>query len=304
MVTALSQISQIVARNAAARADALGDSRTRLASGQRLLSASDDIGSSNAAVNQQARISTFREALKAGAKTDSLLQTAENALDRIGGLLKEQQAVAREAAKDTNSDADRALLSTQFSALAERIDALARDTRFNGQRLLDGSQEALEVDLGEGTLRLSLAASDSAALFAGTTPDLSTPQSGFAAIGATQQAIDRLQQNSAGVRAARGQVRDTEASLTNSIAGLDRARDGLLRADRAAETLKLTIGTIEQETAVAVLAQAQQLSSALLDLVNTGIAPAPAAKEPEAAPEPKPAPKKAEAPTPRERETA
>lgn len=90
-------------------------------------------------------------------------------------------------------------------------------------------------------------------------------------VNALQQSAAFLTTNAtarAAVTAGRTQLCETESGLSSRIAGLDGARHALLATDRPAETLRFAIDSITQQTGVAVLTQAQQRNTRLLDLVN------------------------------------
>ena len=79
MVTALQQRAALVSTNAAT----LADTRQRLASGERLLRPSDDIGATTAASNQQTMITTYREGLRASALGSTVLELDTRLLDLV-----------------------------------------------------------------------------------------------------------------------------------------------------------------------------------------------------------------------------
>lgn len=285
MVSALSQVSSSLIVDAAARARTLADSQFRLVSGQKLVRATDDVGTSLAAINQQAALATYRQGQRNSTLTDTQLQLAEASLTRIDALLAQQEALATQATDARLSTQQRALIATQFSDLNDQIDAIADQTQFNGQRLLDGSLDGdgeLRVTVGTQTVSIAIAASDSASLYANASISLGTATDAATAVTETTDARARLGDILASVTAGRTQLSDASQTLSAQIAGLTTSQDALLATDRPAELLQLTLATLAQQTELAVTAQAQQLNSSLLDVVNASFARLP---PPQTAPE-------------------
>jgi hypothetical protein len=69
----------------------------------------------------------------------SLAQTAEGALGKVGDMLQRMRELAVQASNATNSDSDRKALQAEVSQLSAEIDRVAKQTNFNGQKILDGS---------------------------------------------------------------------------------------------------------------------------------------------------------------------
>ncbi|MBL1998455.1 flagellin, partial [Klebsiella pneumoniae] len=65
--------------------------------------------------------------------------TAEGALGKIGDMLQRQRELAVQASNATNSASDREALQAEVSQLTAEIDRVAKQTNFNGQKILDGS---------------------------------------------------------------------------------------------------------------------------------------------------------------------
>lgn len=268
MVTATAQLTATTALEVTRRAGALADTRQRLVSGQRLLQGQEPAIRLTAA-SQQYSLTSYREGLRNSNQASSMLEVAEQGMNRIGSLLREQFGLAQLARNETLSTNERSVLNAQFAQLGQQIDQIAQETRFNGTALLDGSTGTLQVALGKGnSLSLPLAAADRDALYAGTRPDLSTGSDAAAAYAQVGQALERFGMARATLSANRQQLDDTQTVISRAIAGLDSARDALLATDRSQEMLRFAREAITQETGMALLAQTQQLQSSLLELMQ------------------------------------
>lgn len=92
----------------------------------------------------------------------SLIQTAEGALGSIHDILQRMNELAVQAANGTYSDDDRKRIQGEFVELKSEIDNIAKNTEFNGVKLLKKSEATEEVatvsviSLGAGKSRVEI----------------------------------------------------------------------------------------------------------------------------------------------------
>ncbi len=126
-------------RNLATSSMSLSTSMQRLSSGLRVNSAKDD--AAGLAISE--RMTTQVRGLTVGARNAndgiSLSQTAEGALGKVGDMLQRMRELAVQASNATNSAADRKALQAEVGQLTDEIDRIAKQTSFNGTKILDGS---------------------------------------------------------------------------------------------------------------------------------------------------------------------
>ncbi|WP_295954380.1 flagellin [Rhodoferax sp.] len=126
-------------RNLATSSSSLATSMQRLSSGLRVNSAKDD--AAGLAISE--RMTTQIRGLTVGARNAndgiSLSQTAEGALGKVGDMLQRMRELAVQSSNATNSKADRAALQAEVGQLTDEIDRIAKQTSFNGKKILDGS---------------------------------------------------------------------------------------------------------------------------------------------------------------------
>nr|WP_315230233.1 flagellin [uncultured Albidiferax sp.] len=126
-------------RNLTTSGASLATSMQRLSSGLRVNSAKDD--AAGLAISE--RMTTQLRGLTVGARNAndgiSLAQTAEGALGKVGDMLQRMRELAVQAGNATNSKADRAALQAEVGQLTDEIDRIAKQTSFNGKKILDGS---------------------------------------------------------------------------------------------------------------------------------------------------------------------
>uniref|UniRef100_UPI0026DBCABF flagellin N-terminal helical domain-containing protein n=1 Tax=Comamonas kerstersii TaxID=225992 RepID=UPI0026DBCABF len=111
----------------------------RLSSGLRVNSAKDDAAGLAIAERMNTQVKGLTVAARNANDGISLAQTAEGALGKVGDMLQRMRELAVQASNATNSDSDRVALQAEVKQLAAEIDRVAKQTNFNGQKILDGS---------------------------------------------------------------------------------------------------------------------------------------------------------------------
>ena len=135
-------------RNLMASGGSLATSMQRLSSGLRVNSAKDD--AAGLAISE--RFSGQIKGLSVGARNAndgiSLAQTAEGALGKVGDMLQRMRELAVQSSNATNSKQDRAALQAEVSQLTDEVDRIAKQTSFNGKKVLDGTFAGAAFQVG------------------------------------------------------------------------------------------------------------------------------------------------------------
>ena len=129
----------------------LSKSLEKVSSGMKINSAGDD--ASGMAISERMRVQV-RALDQDNANTNNgnaLMRTAQGAVQSTIEILKTLKEKAINAANDTNTDEDRALIQKEVDKLIDQIDDNALTT-YNGKYLLDGSHNmSVNGDAGQGT---------------------------------------------------------------------------------------------------------------------------------------------------------
>ena len=146
-------------RNLNKSSNHLATSMERLSTGSRINSAKDDAAGLQIAnrLNSQAR--GLGVAMKNAQDGNSIIQTAEGALNETTELLQRMRDLATQGANDTNSPADRVAIQEEMAELVKEIDNIADTTKFGGQKLLNGdfSNKTLQIGADENeTLTINI----------------------------------------------------------------------------------------------------------------------------------------------------
>jgi flagellin len=141
-------LSLTAQRNMMSTQNSLSTSIERLSTGLRINSAKDD--AAGLAIGER-----FTSSIRGGAVAQrnandgiSFAQTAEGALDVIGGNLQRIRELAVQSLNDSNTDADRQAIDQEVKALKAEVDRIAKDTTFNGRNILDGSLGTMKFQIG------------------------------------------------------------------------------------------------------------------------------------------------------------
>ena len=120
---------------------AMDDAMSALSSGKRINSAADDAAGIAISSRMEAQVRGLNQAMRNAADGQSLIDTAEGAMDEISNMLQRMRELAIQSANDTNSDSDRDALNLEIDALIAEIDRVVSTTAWNGKNILDGSAE-------------------------------------------------------------------------------------------------------------------------------------------------------------------
>lgn len=270
-----------VQKNLNRASDALSTSMSRLSSGLKINSAKDDAAGLQIATRMTSQIRGQTMAIKNANDGISIAQTAEGAMQEQTNILQRMRELAVQSRNDSNSSNDRDALNKEFQDMLAEIDRIAGSTQLNGKNLLDGTagQMTFQVGSNDGTnnqitITLSSAMSTAGGLSAlsGKTiagADSSSAQANFsAAISAIDAALQTINTTRADLGAKQNRLTSTINNLQNINENAEAARGRVQDTDFAAETAQLTKQQTLQQASTSVLAQANQLPSAVLKLLG------------------------------------
>ncbi|KQP45008.1 flagellin [Pseudorhodoferax sp. Leaf274] len=144
-------ISLNAQRNLSASQGSLATSMQRLSSGLRVNSAKDDAAGLAIAERMNTQVRGQTVAARNSNDGISLGQTAEGALGKVGDMLQRMRELAVQASNATNSAADRAALQAEVAQLRDEVDRVAKQTSFNGTKILDGSFSGAVFQVGSNS---------------------------------------------------------------------------------------------------------------------------------------------------------
>ncbi len=151
MSSTINNISVLRAQNAfSAKQEKLSISIERLSSGVRINSAIDDAAGLSMASRMTAEISVLSAAGRNVRDGTSALQTADGGLAQITNALQHIRVLAVQAATDTLSSSSRTALNNESFQMVSVIDRMVSTIQFNNMKLLDGSFQSINIQIGAG----------------------------------------------------------------------------------------------------------------------------------------------------------
>lgn len=254
----------------------LGAAIAALASGNRLTSASTDIASLSVASQLQSAVSGLKQASGNLAQASSLAQVADGGAAQLQEITIQLQNLAQQAGSPILNDDNRKALNEQFKQLVQQIDSVASNTSFNGKKLLNGdlsgsgklSLDSILSSEGNDSGNLAIDNLSSTNLFSDIELNLSTAESANNAFAIVGDALNKI----ISVRSDIGSFMQSSdyaaASIESAIANQEAARSTLQDTDFAEVASQQSQATLQQNAAIALAAQGNRLTPALLQLVG------------------------------------
>lgn len=273
--------SLAVQKNLSKASDALSTSMTRLSSGLKINSAKDDAAGLQIATRETSQIRGQTVAIKNANDGISIAQTAEGALQESTNILQRMRELAVQSRNDTNGTADRTAMNAEYAQMSDELTRIAQSTNLNGKNLLDGTAGTVSLQVGSNTgasnqIDLTLTQSFAAsALNVGSGTTAITGTDNAAAHANIDGAISAIDAALATINSSRADLGASQNRLTSTISNLQNVNENATAAlgriqdtDFAAETANLTKQQTLQQASTSVLAQANQLPSAVLKLLQ------------------------------------
>ena len=281
----------LFAAKAASQSQAAIDSAMqRLSTGSRINNARDDAAGQAISTRLTAEIQGLEIASRNVADGQSLIDTAEGALQETHTLLLRMREIGVQAANGTLSSSDNQALDAEFQQLVKEIDRIAQNTTWAGTALLNGNttgdvdstvslsfQAGVGNNSGNDVFSVTIKNADSTTLdiYAATsasdatnTVGLLSQSSAQTAIGLVDTAIAKVSGERANLGAVSNRMSSTMANLDQIRVNLTASQGRIQDADFAAETSNLAKGQILQQAATAMLAQANASKQQVLTLIR------------------------------------
>ncbi|CAG1020550.1 flagellin FliC [Methylomonas sp. LL1] len=260
--------------------EALQTSMERLSSGMRVNSAKDDAAGLSIADRMTSQIRGMTVAMRNANDGISMAQTAEAGMGNITETLQRMRDLAIQAANfGAVSSNDREKLQTEFKQLGTEVLRIIENTQFNGKKILNGSLASAIFQVGPNTStnnQISITVSNLETLSglsllfgdAASIGSLATFSNVMSAITNIDTAIARIDDFRAKLGAIQNRFTATISNLQSSIENQSAARSRIMDADFASETAQLSRAQILQQAGTAMLAQANQSTQGVLQLLQ------------------------------------
>ena len=271
------EVAAIAAQRAASMMD---EAMLRLSTGKRINSAKDDAAGLAVATRMAKEIAGLGQALRNANDAQGLVDTGETALKEVHTLLLRVREIAVSAASDTNTDADRAALDTEVTALETEISRIGDQTSWGGINLFTGTYDKDSpirfhlgptstnfIDVTLGVVSIGARGSDLQGSLS-LTGSVSSRSNATGYLTGIDAAISIVSSRRGNFGAVSNRLTSAIANLENMKTSMVTAKGQVEDANYAEETAKLARAQILMQAATAMLAQANASKNATLKLVT------------------------------------
>ena len=255
----------------------------KIATGSRIPSFSDDSVDSASVVRMTNKITALEQANRNVKNSQDLLITADTGIAQVRTIVERLKEIGIQSANENISQEERTILSDEYAQLIDEIDFVVSTTKYNGIELLDGSFMDKTVAIGindtaDEQIQLSLGDASADALgdrgVDGNTitslkdTDISSGGDAASAVEVLDKALEDLigQQSQIGATIRRFDF--TITNLEGMILQTENNKNSLTALDEAKEITDMSINQIKQQTALAMMAQAQSLSQTIFQMLQ------------------------------------
>ena len=258
----------------------------KLSSGLRINRAGDDASGLAVSEKMRSQIRGLQRASKNAADGISFIQTAEGFLQESQDILQRMRELAVQASNGIYSAEDRMQIQVEVSQLVDEIDRIASHAQFNGMNLLTGR---FARETGENIItasmwlhiganmdqreRVYIGTMTSKALGVRNVGDesilsIASPDESNRAIGTLDTALKAVNKQRADLGAYQNRLDHAIRGIDIGAENLQAAESRIRDADMAAEMVDYTKSRILAQAGNAMLAQANQKTQQVLQLLQ------------------------------------
>ena len=274
-------VAMFASRNLAKVNSNLEKSLKKLSSGLRITEAAEDAAGLAIASAMKTDINGYQQAQRNINDGVNMVQVADGALKIMLDILSRMKDLAMQSSNASVGSSERITINNEFTSLRDEIQRLSDVAEFNGQFLLDGSLASgattsviLQIGLtNAATSQISLNAEanigdiDSTGLGLATL-DVLTSTNATGSLATLNSAIDTVVSNRGNLGAVQNRLRFAFDHLGITTENLSAAKSQIEDVDFATEMAAFTKNQILVQAATAMLAQANILPQAVLQLLG------------------------------------
>ncbi len=251
------------------------NSLEKLASGTRINRSGDDAAGLAISEKLKANIRSMKQASRNANDSVSLIQVAEGSMNEIGNILIRLRELSIQSASDTVGAPERLFLDKEVQQLKQEVDRIANSTEFNGTKLLNGTSDNLDLQIGVNNnaeldrfvydTKDKKSTLDALGLASVSTADKVSSQDNLSKL---DVAINKLNENRSSLGALQNRLGSAINNLATYTENLSAANSRIRDTDMAEETSEMTKYNILTQANVSVLAQANSNAQSALKLLG------------------------------------
>lgn len=242
----------------------------RLATGLRVNRAADDPAGIGRAATLKAEIGSFEVVKKSLNKNLSELTAVSDGLNSITDYLVQMRTIALAAASES-SDTVRATFDDALQELKTGISEIVNNVKFNGVAVLGtGAAQTIQTGIAAGDTKTVTIASVSASTLSINATSANTVAAAGLAITSLETAINTVANGLAKVGGIQKSLEFSVDFADSNILAKSSQFGDIMNADIAQEATNLAAARIRQDSATAVLAQANSMNRNIADFLLKG----------------------------------
>jgi len=243
--------------------EALAKTFTKIASGKKILTASDDPAGLAVLMSMESQTRGISQQINIRQDEISMLQTAEGAMGGINDMLQRINELSVQSANGTLTDTDRQSIQFEIDQLSEQVNMTANNTEYNTKKLLDGS---LDFKLQSGD-NLSINAMNSETLGLDNI-DVTTQAGASSAIGQVKNSISAVSSSRGKLGAITNGISHDINNLNSQLISALKAQSQIGDADMAQEIINMNREQLSSKVALKAFKMQDDTRTNVLNLIG------------------------------------
>lgn len=262
-------------RNLVTSQKTIQKSMQQLASGSRINIAADDAAGLAISEGLKAQARSAGQARRNANDGISMIQTAEGGLNEISNIVVRLRELGMQSASDTVSDTERGFLNKEVTQLKSEVQRLANVTTWGKTKLLDGSTQTFDYQVGlyqdpQNSI-ISFVASDNVATLDGLDIegiDFSSKRGAQDGLENLDNALTKVNGMRSNLGALQNRLNSTSDNLSVQEENILSANSRIRDTDVAMASSEMVRNNILLQAGTATLSQANQVNSLALKLIG------------------------------------
>jgi flagellin len=253
-------------------AKSVHQSISRMSSGLRVRSASDDAAALSTAENMRAQRKGLQQAMRNANDGISILNTTEATYQGVSDTLIRMRELSVQAASDGLTDTERQYLDEEFQAITLEIDRMASVAQYNDIQLADGSVPDLTFQIGyrnSGNDQIVATLNDLQSAALGVNGEsIATRTDASDAISTIDTAMEILSEDRSGIGSTINRLEAVVSNLMSTDGSFGDAVGNARDADIGAESISFAREQVLQQAGIAMIAQSNSIAQNALRLLS------------------------------------
>jgi flagellin len=253
----------------------IGKSMEQLASGSRINKAADDAAGLAISEGMKSQIRSYSQAQRNANDGISMVQTAEGGLSEVSNILTRMRELGIQASSDTIGDTERGFLNKEVQQLKSESQRITQSTKFGTTKLLDGSGDKYDFQVGIGNDDFADRISFNAGETDATTASLGIEGFDFSSKTGAQEALEKIDTAQTKVNGFRANLGALQNRLTSTVDNLGVQHENISAANSRIRDTDIASVTADQarnqillQANTSVLSQANQMAGVAMKLIG------------------------------------